>query len=93
MDRTQLEQHLASFRLSCQNAGYPVNDFCLTEAFPGVSGTSYIIDIQEDWIGTMSCSAALDILLGILWKTTSVDVRKKIFCFRLNTKDSLRNAS
>jgi hypothetical protein len=93
MDRTQLEQHLTSFRLGCQNAGYPVNDFRLTEAFPGVSGSSFIIDIREEWIGTMSCSAALDILLGMLWKTTTEDIRKKIFCFRLNTKNTLRNAS
>jgi hypothetical protein len=84
MDRNKLEQKLnASFREECKKIGYPLIDICLDEAYPGDSSTSYIVNIIADWVKTMDCSQALDILIDVLWNTTEFEFREAIFAINV----------
>lgn len=84
MDRNKLEQKLnSSFKEECKKIGYPLTDICLDEAYPGDSSTSYIVNIVADWVETMDCSQALDILIDVLWITVDVEYREKIFAIKI----------
>lgn len=75
MDTKELEKNLQSFLKRCEEKGYPLETFCLIE-----NDTDYILEVKANWIDELdSCSKALDILNDILWDTTNVETRKRIF--------------
>jgi len=81
MDRSQLEIELGRFCGECQEMGYPIIIEGLSEAYPGVSGTSYTLHIRvkDKWSYGLSCSELLDKVLPVLWESTSEKARKMIF--------------
>lgn len=94
MDREELKKALQPFIGACSDKGRPIVDFCLEEAFPGDTSTSFFIQVKAPWIDDLSCSEALDFLLEVLWDTTSVDTRKKIFCIQiLDSADQMHCSS
>ena len=75
MDTKELEKNLQTFFKKCEEQGYPLETFCLIE-----NDTDYILEVKANWIDELdSCSKALDILNDILWDTTNVETRKRIF--------------
>ena len=75
MDTKKLNKNLETFFKKCYEKGYPLENYCLIE-----NDTEYILEVKANWIDELdSCSKALDILNDILWETTDVETRKKIF--------------
>ena len=75
MDTKELEKNLQKFFMKCQEKGYPLETFCFIE-----NNTEFILEVKANWIDKLdSCSKALDILNDILWDTTNVETRKRIF--------------
>jgi hypothetical protein len=75
MDIKELEKNLRNFFEECKTKGYPLETYCLIE-----DNTEYILEVKANWIDQLdSCSKALDILNDILWDTTNVETRKRIF--------------
>ena len=75
MDTNKLNKNLGAFFKKCNDKGYPLENYCLIE-----NDTEYILEVKANWIDELdSCSKALDILNDILWETTDVETRKKIF--------------
>jgi len=95
MDRTELIKKLHPFLNACTSKGYPIRDLCLEEAYPGVSSTSFIVEVVAEWVdGLGSCSQALDILIDILWDTVDEQTRRHIFAlYILDNQDMLHCAS
>lgn len=90
MDTRQLKEELREFQSACGENGYPFADFCLTEAYPGDNSSSFILEIKAPWVDDKPCSDILDNLFDILFKTTTVDIRKNIFSIQLlDSSDSL----
>lgn len=86
MDRDTLETKLQPFVLKCAEKGYPLRSHCLDEAYPGDDSTSYFLRVTAEWIDTMDCSGALDILIDILWETTDIETRTMIFAIIIHDK-------
>ena len=79
MDTKELEKNLKMFFDKCIEKKYPLESFCLVE-----NDTDYILEVKANWIDELdSCSKALDILNDILWETTDVEIRKKIFAISI----------
>ena len=75
MDTKELEKNLETFFIKCKEKGYPLETFCLIG-----NDSEYILEVKAIWIDELdSCSKALDILNDILWDTTDVEIRKRIF--------------
>ena len=90
MDTKQLKASLREFQVACERRGYPFSDFCLVEAYPGDNSSSYCLEIKAPWVDGQPCSDILDNLFDILFKTTTVEIRKKIFSIQLlDSDDSL----
>jgi len=86
MDRAELKTKLIPFLKKCEEEGRKLSKSCLEEAYPGDSSTSYIINVQADWIDDIDSTVALDFLFKVLFQTVDLDTRKKIFSIFL--KDS-----
>jgi len=85
MDRaTKLNNALELFKKHSENNGYKIDDMCITEAYSGVSNTSYEVKINADWVSSMNCSQALDIVIDFIWETVDLETRKLIFSINVN---------
>ncbi len=71
------------FREKCAQKGRPLSGFGIKEALPGDISTSYIIQVKASWMNAMPFSEALEFLIDILWETTDVETRRKIFTIQL----------
>lgn len=87
MDRTQLNIALNKFLAYAAKNGYPLENLCLEEAFPGDVSTSYIVHITAPWVSSMTCSAALDILIDFLWITIEEQDRRQIFSLSIHDEN------
>lgn len=75
MDSKQLEIDLEPFLQACKQQNYEIEKFCLIK-----NETDFTLEVKSKWIDNInSCSEVLDILLPILWQTTSIDIRRQIF--------------
>lgn len=84
MDRAaELMRELEPFQKKCTEEGRPV-EISLEETFPGDISTSFFVHVTAAWIGTMTCYAAITILSEILWQTTDIPVRRKVFSFKVH---------
>ena len=94
MDRTELKKRLVPFKERCAEKGRPLIGLCLEEAYPGDSSTSFIVQVKAHWFDGLSCSEIIDFLFDILWETTDVATRTKIFYLQiLDGSDELRCVS
>lgn len=90
MDRNKLEQKLnTDFKKECSKRGYPLEDICLLEAYPGDISTSFIVKIIASWVKVMDCSIALDFLIDVLWDTTEVEYRQAISSIKIYAEGAL----
>lgn len=75
MDSKQLEANLKNFFQTCKSEGYEIESACLIK-----NETDYTLEVKSKWIENYeSRSQVLDILLDILWKTTTAEIRRYIF--------------
>jgi hypothetical protein len=75
MDTKQLETKLELFFQTCKERSYQIETYCLI-----ANETDFTLEVKSKWIDKInSCSEVLDILLPILWETTSLDTRQQIF--------------
>ena len=87
MDTTQLNKHLKLFIAACADRGYPIDRYCLVDSLHGVSNGIYNLQIKSDVLNKKICSEALEILIDILFDTTSAAVREKIFYIQVLDED------
>jgi hypothetical protein len=79
MDRKQLESKLDRFVQKCKEDNYPLESLCLVE-----NVTDFTLEVKSKWIDELnSCTKAINILTNILWETTDVETRKKIFAISI----------
>jgi hypothetical protein len=83
MDREQLVQELRPFQEESGSLGRPIVDICVEEAFPGDSSSSFIVQVKAPWVDSLDCSESLDFLFDVLWRTTTKDVREKVFSIQI----------
>jgi hypothetical protein len=91
MDRKQLEQQIKKelylFREESAKRNYPLREVCLA---PLVDWDGmYNIEVYADWIETMSCGEALDILTEVMFETISQKHRTKIYIIKILDKDDV----
>lgn len=80
MDKEQLKLELLKFCEYCLKMNKPISVQGISEAYPGVTGTSYTAHILVgDWAKEMSCSAMLGHLIPLFFDSTTIEARKKIF--------------
>ncbi len=85
MDLEKLKAELKTFKEVCASKGKPIMESCLKPAYPGDSSTSYILQIQAEWVD--DCFDAIDFFVTIMFDTLSEDARKKIFSIQVFKKE------
>lgn len=94
MDKTQLESELKRFCQVCADKNYPIVIEGISEAYPGVQGTSYTVHIKvSEWSSDFSCSEILDRILPILNEVTSAKARELIFSLDVYNQESGMNCN
>lgn len=83
MDREELNNKLQAFKACCAERGKPLEEFSLVEAYPGVSDTSFIIQVRAPWDEDKGCYEAIQFLCTALWDTTDEITRRSVFCFKV----------
>lgn len=83
MDPEQLKIKLSDFISACRLQGKPIDNLCIVEAYPGVTNTSYTLQVKEVWSQNILCSDAIEILYDILWETTTPEIRQNIFAIQI----------
>lgn len=75
MNKRQLETNLEDFFQKCKDRNYTIEKYHLIE-----NDTNFTLEVKAEWIEKIeSYSDVLDILIPILWETTSLETRKVIF--------------
>lgn len=87
MDKEQLISEVKKFAKQCAFAKRPINSFCLNEAYPGDSSTSYFLDIKADWIEEGECFDAISFFTDVMFDIMTVEARRKIFSIRVFTNE------
>jgi len=87
MDSKELKQRLDKFMQACKSKGYSIDELCIVPAYPGISDSSYNVQVKADWLNKTICSEALEILIDILFETTDVETRTNIFCIQILDKN------
>jgi len=82
MNRAELANKLQPFIEECAKRQKPLEQACLEELVSG-DPTSYILQVKSDWIDKVSTSKSLEFLFDVLWDTTAVETREKIFTILL----------
>ena len=82
MNRAELANKLQPFLEECAKRQKPLEKACLEELVSG-DPTSYILQVKSDRIDKVSTSKSLEFLFDVLWDTTAVETRKKIFTILL----------
>ena len=84
MDREEtLNLELIPFFKCCADYGKAIEDYCLEEAYPGVSNTSYFITVKAAWMDDLGLYEILEYLFERLFESTSVETRKNVFGIRV----------
>ena len=83
MDTKELNNRLAKFFKVCKDTGRTIDAACFIPAYPGITDSSYILQIKSEWCNRTICSEALEQLFDILFDTTDVKTRTNIFCIRI----------
>lgn len=90
MDRQELMGKLQDFKQVCLNRGYIDSVLYLTEAYPGLIPTSFVVNMvaKKAWLDTaVSRGMALDQLIDVLWETTTAKPREDIFTLSIYGED------
>lgn len=86
MDITELNSKLDCFMENCIKIQFPIMSVRYVEAFPGISNTTYDLEVVADWRSKYSYIEALEILTDVLWDTYTKEERS--FLFNINIKES-----
>lgn len=85
MDKNQLNKEIETFLTNCKERQKPVKEYCLNEAYPGDSSTSYFFDLKADWINEDDCFDAIRFFTEVMFSTMTEEARRKIFSIRVFT--------
>ncbi len=85
MDKNQLKIEIQTFLTKCKELKKPVKEYCLNEAYPGDSSTSYFFDLKANWINEGDCFDAINFFTDVMFDTMSEDARRKVFSIRVFT--------
>jgi len=83
MDITKLNSKLNSFMENCKKMQFPIKSVSYVEAFPGISNTTYDIEVVADWRSKYSYIEALEILTDIMWDTYTKEERSYLFTINI----------
>lgn len=86
MDCRELDKEINCFISKCAEYGKPILEYCLNEAYPGVSNTSYFFDIKADWVKDDECFEAISFFTDVMFEVMSIEARIKIFSIRVFSK-------
>jgi hypothetical protein len=87
MDFSELRKQIEAFSAECAKRGCPIAEYCLNEAYPGDSSTSYFFDLKANWIQDDKCFEAIDFFTDVMFEVMSVEARTKIFSIRVFTSE------
>ena len=79
MDRTAIKTESQSFIAACESKGHKLSFCALIPEMPNYEDTSYILQTSSSWFEGRPCSEIFEILVPILFESTTVDFRKKIY--------------
>ncbi len=85
MDKSELKKEIQHFLNRCNELTKPVKEYCLNEAYPGDSSTSYFFDLKANWIDEGDCFEAIDFFTDVMFHTMTEEARRKIFSIRVFT--------
>ena len=89
MDSKQLKTSLADFEKECRTRNLSLSYLRIKEAYPGDSSTSYLVEVSAPWFSDITCSEALDLLIDILWDTTTIEIRTSIHAIKILYNDEV----
>lgn len=81
MDKNLLEIEVRRFIDYCEKKKKPISKFCLEEAYPGDSTTSYILQLKINWY--KDCYSALKTLTNFMFTVMPVEARKRIYALEI----------
>lgn len=87
MDRNKLNTEVGNFIKRCAEMGKQVSAYCLNEAYPGDSSTSFFLQLKADWIKDDECFEAISFFTDIMFDVMSEEARRKIFSIQVFEKD------
>ncbi|MFZ7115333.1 MAG: hypothetical protein ACO1G9_08165 [Bacteroidota bacterium] len=90
MDRRELDKEIIYFINKCNEYGKPILEYCLNEAYPGASNTSYFFDIKATWVKDDECFEAISFFTDVMFEAMSLEARQRIFSIRVfSSEDQL----
>ncbi|MBT9097239.1 hypothetical protein [Methylovulum psychrotolerans] len=93
MDRTELIGQLQAFTQVCGEKGYidtgDKDAVYLEEAYPGMIPTSFVVNVvvKQPLLEVTYGGNVLKELIGLLWETTTPEIRENIFTLSLYGED------
>src|SRR5437667_931088 len=87
MDRGKLKLEIEKFIGKCSDKGKPISEYCLNEAYPGDSTTSYFLQLKADWVKDDECFDAISFFTDVMFDVMSLEARKKIFSIQVVKKN------
>ena len=79
MDKESIKAEARKFIAGCADNNRKLNFCALIPDMPRYEDTTYILQVSADWLPDMARSDIYDILVPILFDTTTFEFRKKIF--------------
>ncbi len=89
MDRNELKLEINKFIDQCSAQNKPVSEYCLKEAYPGDSSTSYFFQLKANWIKDDECFDAISFFTDIMFEVMNFEARKKIFSIQVFKKNDV----
>ncbi len=79
MDKQTIINQVKEFNQECKNQGFGLSFCALVPDMPAYEQTSYTLQVFASWIEGMAWSDIFDILVPILFETTTIEVREKLY--------------
>ena len=85
MDLQKLKIEIENFRKYCHEKNHPIMNIYLKEAYEGDPTTSYIMQVQAEWIDDIY--NALHFLTDAMFESMTREAREKVFSIKVFKKD------
>lgn len=79
MDKQTIINQIRAFNQACKDKGHTLSFCALVPEMEHYEHTSYTLQVFASWAQGMPCSDVFDILVPLLFESTTVEVREKIY--------------
>ncbi len=76
---TTIKEDLGEFLRAMKNADKELTYACLIPVYKGKIDSPLILQVNADWVNDMDCSEAISLVVDILFKSTTPELRNKLF--------------